>query len=286
METTASTGVASEVGSFAKMIGDNGMMICVCAVVLMGLAGTMVIGLKYWNRRVGGEYIKKSEIKDYLKENHPELLITSADDLPKLSEHSFFATCTTGIRSAESMRIGTSVVKTDLAKDLLTWSFRAYRNVFAGLVEAIYEHKNGFDAAAGNRQRVQALISEHLSIVNGGIRSKLVGELEYPVAVYDAWYNEQRERDRALVDVIELVIAQNPQAYWQISNTLTALYFKALTMEDEVIHFFENFTVEGVAYESLPENRESTYSSMNARSMEGYNPKHSASLEKGWKSKL
>ncbi len=274
-------------GKTAGMIADYGMLVMVGALALIVAGGTFYLIFLYWRRRVGAEYIERSKALEYVRKEFPHLFKKTADDLPKLIDHPLFAACTNEIRGAESLFIRSpdGAVKdldTMLARDLLVWTLRGIRDVTAGVVQAAYEHKEGFEPALGDSQRFVALVMENYSLVEGAVRQRLVEEYNYPVAVYDTWRERRRDTDRLMHDMVELAATQNDQNYWRLNAVLNSLFARVTILRDTVCSYINHVDLTGIKYDRNEAASESTYSEIKKTN----GTYKAAALERGWRPRI
>ncbi len=256
MEATdaVNTGIHAA-GKTAGMVVDYGMLVMVGAILLLALGAILFLAFRYWNRRIGGDYIEREKVLEYVREKYPDALRTPTEALPRLTEHPVFALCTNAIRAAESTLLrdattgGILQPHTDMVRDLLAWTLRGTRSICLNVVTAAYEHKDGFEKSLGDKQRFASIAMETYATVEGAVRQRLVEEFDFPAMVYDAWRDHRREADNLMADMVELAASQHDTNYWRMVAVLNSVYARVMVLHHNVFAFIRaNPEMKGVTY--------------------------------------
>lgn len=249
---------AAAVGAWTKMIGDNGAMIVIVAVFLCLITSGGFLALWYWKRRLSGEHIAKDDVLAYVRKEHPSVLKPDIAHLPDLKDHPCFAACTKQIRSAEALvmtvtgdgpsAMNARKVATDLARDLVIWTLRAYRDGMHELVVEGYEHATGLNGYLGDAARFRSLVDGRYTAILSAVRYRLVTEFNFPAEVYDHFQAYREPSDEVMGEMLGLAASTQTEAYWRLKSSLDSVYARALSFRDLVEQFLFAMGTERLAH--------------------------------------
>lgn len=236
--TDAADQAVSVGGKTAGLIADYGMLVMVGALFLIAAASALWMVIKFYNRKIGGEYVLRSDAVAVAKTLRPDLFRPEPKDLPHLLNHRFFPAATKCMRSAEAA-CSSDNVQDLMIRDLTVWTLRAYRDSFHDIIEAAYANKDGFNEYLGNASALRTRIDVAYTELSSAVRYRLVEEYTFPVRIFDRWITWREESDRMMIDVMDLAMA-HPDAYWQLHTVLDSLYARCVMLRSHVVSFFHN----------------------------------------------
>lgn len=219
-------------GKTAGMIADYGMLVMVGSLFLIAAGVAIWLVARYWSRKLNGEYIKNTEVIDWVKKNKPEILIPDISVLPHLKDHRFFNESSRQMRLAESS-------KSKLERDLAVWTIRGYRDIFADIVESAYEDKAGFDASIGDAAKFRARVDAALVDAAAAIRYRLVEEFGFPADVYSGWQQSREASDELMTNMLD-VAASRLSPYDRLQCALDSQYARVLMMRKAISEYVSN----------------------------------------------
>lgn len=218
------------VNKTAGLIEDKGMLIVVGALFIIAAAIAIWLVARYWNRKLNGEYIKQSDVIDWIKKNKPEVLKPDISVLPNLRNHRFFNESTRQIRIAE----GSS--QNIIERDLVVWTLRGYRDVFADIVELAYEDKSGFDEIIGDPTKFRSKIDSASVEASAAIRYRLVDEFGFSSSLYAKWQKSRETSDDLMTNMLEIA-AERLSAYDRLQCILDSQYARVLMVRKIISEF-------------------------------------------------
>lgn len=255
-------------GKTAGLIADYGMLVMVGVLFLAVGATALWLVARYYNRKISGDYILKTEALAEIQKSKPGVLQLPAEKLPDLRNHRLFPLATKLMRSAEAGG-STGKVGDLLARDLSVWTLRGYRDAFQDLLDAAYDHKDGFDAYLGDavalRARAEALYTE----IAAAVRYRLVDEFGFPAKIYDTWAISREESDRLMVDMLEISF-EYPTPYWRLRAVLDSVYARCAMTRLSVGLFLRYALTDDVQYNPEAGITESTVPAMGRRTPTSY----------------
>jgi len=237
----------------AGLIADYGILIVIGSLFVIAAGSAIFLVIRYWNKKISGEYVKKSEILEWLKENNPSILRQDHSSLPDLRNHKFFNEANRQIRAAENSS------SSNLERDLIAWTIRGYRDVFATILGNAYESKEGFDAVIGDATKFRSSIDSALVESSSDTKYRLVVDFEFPAAVYSKWLKSRELSDELMTNMLDIA-TERQTPYDRLQCALDSQYARVLMLRKSVEDFVGTIPQEQIeAYKPPTEAEHNTY---------------------------
>jgi hypothetical protein len=228
-------------GKTAGLVVDQGMLVMVGVIVLATMASGLWLVVRYWNRKISGEYIPISEAEQWLKKNKPELVLKPVEEMPDLRKHRFFTEATRQMRAAES-------ANSPSERDLAVWTIRGNRDVIADILNEAYTNKDGFNKYIGDATSFRSRFDEAITEVQAAVKYRLVTEFGFPAQVFSKWQQEREFFDEIMTNMLDIA-SERETSYYRLQSVLDSQYARIIMLRKAIQAFIHK---EGVIEYNSP----------------------------------
>lgn len=216
------------------------------AVVIIVLVTGIGIFAWWLRRKLSGDYIHKDKTLEYVKENHPEKIKPSINELSDLRDHDAFDMWDRELRYCDSLQVKDQSGKINtkysaIAKDLIQWTIRANRNTFKKMLDEAYQlveqDPEAFERYFGDSKGFNHKINGALTQIKAAISYKLKDELEMPELVYNSFEQYREEVQETMRDMLQIAVTNHTNNYWRMHEVLNSQYAFTRTLRLSVINF-------------------------------------------------
>ena len=248
-------------GEAVDLIESNGIETVLSAVVIVCLMTALGFAVWLGRKRLGGNYIKKDEAIAYVKKEHSDMIVKQVNELPDLRQHDAFDMFDQVLRSSYILRIldkdgNVDEARTNIAKDLIQWHMRGYRNVFKHILDEAYQlvekDPNTFEEYFGDSKSFHHMINQSFTNIKAGVMNKLRNELQMPKFIYDTFDEMRQEINETMRDMLQIAVSNHSNNYWRMHEVLNSQYAFSRVFKTGVVNFIDKMgdKLDGVNYES------------------------------------
>jgi hypothetical protein len=246
------------VSDAADLIGKHGSDVVFTSLWVVLIASAISLAVWYTYRRLNGSYIHVDKIIDYLKENNSKVLRKEWNELPDLRSHQVFGAWQKELRESATVIVcnkdgSDSKLKTDLARDVISWSIRGYRDVIKTLLNLAYKDKDGFENYFGNSKECLRLVENTYLDANDGVRVRLIEELGFPVIVWEKLSRLRNKHHELMNKMFVLAINNHDVNYYRINEILNSYYAAADSISSAICSCISLLDLDDITYDRLAE---------------------------------
>lgn len=260
--SAAAEPVVPDLGDTAKLIEETGIETVLSAVVIVCLMTALGFAVWFGRKKLSGNYIEKDKAIEYVKKEHSEIIVKKVNELSDLRQHDAFDMWDQVIRQTQTMRIldkngNVDETRTNIARDLIVWHMRAYRNVFRHLLDEAYnlvdKDPETFEEYFGDGKGFQHMVNKSFTNIKSGVMNKLRNELKMPKFIYDSFDEYRKEINETMRDMLQIAVANHSNNYWRMHEVLNSQYAFSRGFAASVLNFMDKIDsrLEGVEYKSV-----------------------------------
>ena len=231
-----------------ELIEANGIETVLSALVVIAIV--VAIGLFSWwaRRRISDSFIHKDDVIDYMKQKHPKLIKQGVQELSDLREHDAFDMWNRELRYCDTLQIkdkdgNIDHVQTAIAKDIIQWNIRGYRNVFKKMLDESYnlvdKDPDTFEEYFGDSKGFGHMVNNAFTQVKAAVAYKLKDEQKMPVDIYDSFDQYRSEVNETVRDMLQIAVANHTMNYWRMHEVLNSQYAFTRTLRLSTLNFFK-----------------------------------------------